>query len=149
MKVILLEDVKPHGKKGDVVDVSDGYAKNFLIPKKKGVEANASNMKNLEHQKKKEADNAAAALAEAETLKEQIEAKRVTVQMKKGEGERAFGSVSSKEIAQALQEQHGITVDKKKIVLPEVLKTFGEHEVTVKLHAQVPAVIHLVVEESK
>ena len=149
MKVILLEDVKPHGKKGDVVDVSDGYAKNFLIPKKKGVQANDSNLKNLAHQKKKEEENAAAALEEAKSLKERIEAKKVTVQMKKGEGDRAFGSVSSREIAQALQEQHGIEVDKKKIVLPEVLKTFGEHEVTVKLHAQVPAVIHLTVEESK
>ena len=149
MKVILLEDVKPHGKKGDVVDVSDGYAKNFLIPKKKGVQANDSNLKNLAHQKKKEEENAAAALEEAKALKERIEAQKVTVHMKKGEGDRAFGSISSKEIAQALQEQHGIEVDKKKIVLPEVLKTFGEHEVTVKLHAQVPTVIHLVVEESK
>lgn len=149
MKVILLEDVKPHGKKGDVVDVSDGYAKNFLIPKKKGVEANDTNLKNLAHRKKKEAENAAAALEEAKALKEKIEEKKVTVHMKKGEGDRAFGSISSKEIAQALQEQHGIEVDKKKIVLPEVLKTFGEHEVTVKLHAQVPAVIHLIVEESQ
>ena len=149
MKVILLEDVKPHGKKGDVVDVSDGYAKNFLFPKKKGVEANASNMKNLEYRKKKEADNAAQALEEAKELKARIEAHTVTVSMKKGEGDRAFGSVSSREIAQALSEQHGLDVDKKKIVLPEPLKTFGEHEVTVKLHAQVTAVIRLLVEESK
>ena len=139
MKVILLEDVKPHGKKGDIVDVSDGYANNFLLPKKKGVAATASNLNELAHRKKKEEENAAQLLEQAQALKAQIEGITVTVSMKKGEGERVFGSVSTKEIAQAAKEQHGLDIDKKKIVLAEPIRTFGEQEVTVKLHAQVTA----------
>ncbi|MBR0173560.1 MAG: 50S ribosomal protein L9 [Lachnospiraceae bacterium] len=139
MKVILLEDVKSLGKKGDVVDVSDGYANNFILKKKLGLPATKENMGKLEHQKKREADDAAALLKQMQDLAAVIAGKSVKVSMKKGEGDRAFGSVSSKEIAQAAQEQYDLTLDKKKIVLPEPIKTFGTHPVSVKLHPQVTA----------
>ena len=139
MKVILLEDVKSLVKKGDVVDVSDGYANNFILKKKLGLPATKENMGKLEHQKKREADDAAALLKQMQDLAAVISGKSVKVSMKKGEGDRAFGSVSSKEIAQAAQEQYDLTLDKKKIVLPEPIKTFGTHPVSVKLHPQVTA----------
>ena len=139
MKVILLEDVKSLGKKGDVVDVSDGYANNFILKKKLGLPATKENMGKLEHQKKREADDAAALLKQMQDLAAVIAGKSVKVSMKKGEGDRAVGSVSSKEIAQAAQEQYDLTLDKKKIVLPEPIKTFGTHPVSVKLHPQVTA----------
>ena len=139
MKVILLEDVKSLGEKGDVVDVSDGYANNFILKKKLGLPATKENMGKLEHQKKREADDAAALLKQMQDLAAVIAGKSVKVSMKKGEGDRAFGSVSSKEIAQAAQEQYDLTLDKKKIVLPEPIKTFGTHPVSVKLHPQVTA----------
>ncbi|MBR0171344.1 MAG: 50S ribosomal protein L9 [Lachnospiraceae bacterium] len=139
MKVILLEDVKSLGKKGDVVDVSDGYANNYILKKKLGLPATKENMGKLEHQKKREADDAAALLKQMQDLAAVIAGKSVKVSMKKGEGDRAFGSVSSKEIAQAAQEQYDLTLDKKKIVLPEPIKTFGTHPVSVKLHPQVTA----------
>ena len=139
MKVILLEDVKSLGEKGDVVDVSDGYANNYILKKKLGLPATKENMGKLEHQKKREADDAAALLKQMQDLAAVIAGKSVKVSMKKGEGDRAFGSVSSKEIAQAAQEQYDLTLDKKKIVLPEPIKTFGTHPVSVKLHPQVTA----------
>ena len=147
MKVILLEDVKSLGKKGDVVDVSDGYANNFILKKKLGLPATKENMGKLEHQKKREADDAAALLKQMQDLAAVIAGKSVKVSMKKGEGDRAFGSVSSKEIAQAAQEQYDLTLDKKKIVLPEPIKTFGTHPVSVKLHPQVTAEFFVLVTE--
>lgn len=147
MKVILLEDVKSLGKKGDVVDVSDGYANNFILKKKLGLPATKENMGKLEHQKKREADDAAALLKQMQDLAAVIAGKTVTVSMKKGEGDRAFGSISSKEIAQAAQEQYDLTLDKKKIALPEPIKTFGTHTVSVKLHPQVTAEFYVQVTE--
>ena len=147
MKVILLQDVKALGKKGDVVNVSDGYARNAIFPKKLGVEANAKNLNDLklqnQHADKVAQENYEAALAMAENLKD----KKVTVKMKAGEGGRTFGSVSSKEIAAECKAQHGIEIDKKKIVLPEALKNFGMYEVNVKLHPQVNAVLKVHVSE--
>ncbi|MBR0165198.1 MAG: 50S ribosomal protein L9 [Lachnospiraceae bacterium] len=143
MKVILLEDVKSLGKKGDIVDVSDGYADNFLIKKKKGVPASEGNLKNLAHEKKKEAENAAERLDAAKALKEKIERVTTDVSMKAGENGKVFGSVSSKEIAQALLSQHGFEVDKKKITLSEPIKSFGIHEVSCKLHPEVTATVRV------
>ena len=137
MKVILLEDVKALGKKGQVVDVSDGYAKNFILKKKLGLEANSANMNDLKLQKAREEKLAKEQLEAAKELARELEEKSVTVRIKAGEGGRAFGSVSSKEIAAAYKEQCNMEIDKKKIQLPESLKNFGAYEVAVKLHPQV------------
>ena len=148
MKVILLEDIKSLGKKGDVVEVSDGYADNFLIRTKKGLPANKANMTQLEHQKKRDDEKAKELLEQANDLKKKLEAIVISVFMKKGEGDKVFGSVSSKEIAQCAKEQHGLEIDKKKIVLPEPIKSFGMHEVELKLHPQVTAKLNVKVENS-
>lgn len=124
MKVILLQDVKALGKKGDVVNVSDGYARNAIFPKKLGVEANAKNLNDLklqnQHADKVAQENYEAALAMAENLKD----KKVTVKMKAGEGGRTFGSVSTKEISAAAKEQLGLELDKKKMQLAEPIRSF-------------------------
>jgi large subunit ribosomal protein L9 len=137
MKVILLQDVKALGKKGQIVDVSDGYARNAIFPKKLGVEANAKNMNDLklrnQHAEKVAQENYEAALALADELKDKI----VTVKMKAGEGGRTFGSVSTKEISAAAKTQLGLELDKKKMQLPEPIKSFGMTEVSIKLHPKV------------
>ena len=125
MKVILLEDVKALGKKGQVVDVSDGYGKNFILKKKLGVEANGANMNDLKLQKAQNEKLAKEQLEAAKALAARLEEMSVTLSIKAGEGGRAFGSVSSKEIAAAYKEQNSVEIDKKKIQLPEALKTFG------------------------
>ena len=137
MKVILLEDVKSLGKKGEIVNVSDGYARNFVLPKKLGVEANAKNMNDLKLQKANADKVAQQQLEAAQELAKVLETKEVVLTMKSGEGGRAFGSVSSKEIAQAAKEQCGLELDKKKIQLPEAIKSLGVYEVHVKLHTKV------------
>lgn len=129
MKVILLEDVKSLGKKGQVVEVSDGYGKNFILKKKLGVEATSANMNDLKLQKAQEEKRARQQLEAAQNLAKVLEEKSVVISMKAGEGGRAFGSVSSKEIAAAYQEQCGMEIDKKKIQLPEAIRTFGTHEI--------------------
>ena len=147
MRVILLEDVKSLGKNGEVVDVSDGYANNFILKKKLGLPATKENMGKLEHQKKKEEADAQALLERMQALADEINGKSVKCFMKKGEGDRAFGSVSTKDIAQAMQEQYGFELDKKKITPGEPIKTFGAHEVSVKLHPQVTASFYVQVAE--
>ena len=137
MKVILLEDVKSLGKKGEIVNVSDGYARNFVLPKKLGVEANAKNMNDLKLQRANADKVAQQQLEAAQELAKVLETKEVVLTMKSGEGGRAFGSVSSKEIAQAAKEQCGLELDKKKIQLPEAIKSLGVYEVHVKLHTKV------------
>ncbi len=149
MKVILLQDVKSLGKKGDIVDVSDGYARNRIIPGKLGVEANAANMNNLKLQKANQAKVAAENLADAKAMAEKLASLEVVTSIKTGEGGRSFGSVSTKEIADALKSQHGIEIDKKKIVLPEPLKTPGYAEVAVKLHSEVQAKLRVKIDEVK
>lgn len=137
MKVILLVDEKKLGKKGDLVEVSDGYARNYVLPKKIGVEATAANMNDFKLHKANEAKVAKEQLDAAKELAKELEEKSVTVKIKAGTGGRAFGSASGKEIAAAAKEQLGIELDKKKIVLAEPLKNFGSYNVTVKLHPQV------------
>ena len=119
MKVILKEDVKALGKKGDVVEVSDGYARNFILPKKLGIEATSKNINDLKLQKAHEDKVAAEQLAAAKVLAEELKNKSVELKMKVGEGGRTFGSVSSKEIAEAVKEQMHLDIDKKKIQLKE------------------------------
>ncbi len=147
MKVILLQDEKKLGKKGDVVEVSGGYARNYVLPKKIGVEATSKNLNDLKLQKANADKVALEQLNDAKALAAVLAEKTVEVKMKAGEGGRAFGSVSSKEIAAECKAQHGIEIDKKKIVLPEALKNFGMYEVNVKLHPQVTAVLKVHVSE--
>ena len=148
MDIVLLEDVKALGKKGQVVKVNDGYARNFILPKKLGVEATPKNLNELKLQKANAEKIAAQQLADAKALAEQLEKLSVTVSMKAGEGGRAFGSVSGKEIAKAVSEQLKVEIDKKKLVLPEPLKTFGTHEVPVKLHKEVTGTLRVKVTEA-
>ncbi|MBR5565308.1 MAG: 50S ribosomal protein L9 [Roseburia sp.] len=137
MKVILLADVKALGKKGEIVNVNDGYARNALFPKKLAVEANAKNMNDLklqnQHADKVAQENYEAALA----LAKELEEKKVVVKMKGGEGGRTFGSVSTKEIAAAAKAQLGLELDKKKMQLSEPIRSFGMTEVPIKLHPKV------------
>ena len=139
MKVILLQDVKALGKKGDIVEVSDGYARNAILPKNLGVEATGKNLNDLKlqnkHAEKVAQENYESALALAKTIEET----KVEVKIKSGEGGRTFGSVSTKEIAAAAKEQTGLDLDKKKMQLPEAIKALGTYEVPVKLHPKVTA----------
>ena len=148
MKVILLEDVKSLGKKGQMVDVSDGYARNFIISKKKGVEATAKNMNDLKLQKAHEDKMAAQRLEEAKLFAAEIAKAEVVLELKVGEGGKLFGAVSSKEIAQAAKEQLNMDLDKKKLVLPNTIKTVGTTSVAVKLHPQVTAELKVIVKEA-
>lgn len=147
MKIILLQDVKSVGKKGDIIDVSDGYARNFLIPKKMGVPANAENLNTLKLQKSNAAKIEKEQLEEAQRFAEELAAKEVVLAIKAGEGGRTFGSISSKEIANAYKEQCGITIDKKKIQLQESIKSFGVFEVKIKLHPKVTGTLKVKVKE--
>ena len=147
MKVILLQDVKALGKKGEIVNVNDGYARNFILPKKLGLEATGKNLNDLKLQKANEEKVAQQILDEAKELGKKIEAGKVELAIKIGEGGRAFGSVSSKEIAVAVKEQMGYDIDKKKIQLKDALKTIGTHTVPVKLHPKVTVELKVIVTE--
>lgn len=148
MDIILLQDVKTLGKKGEVVKINDGYARNFILPKKLGVEATTKNLNDLKLQKANTDKVAAEQLAAARALAEKIGGLSVTLTMKAGEGGKAFGSISSKEIAAAAAAQLGLELDKKKLVLPEPIKTFGNHEVPVKIHKDVIGKLTVKVTES-
>ena len=139
MKVILLQDVKSLGKEGEIVNVNDGYARNFIIPKKLGVEANNKNLNDLKLKKSNEEKIAKENKEAAEKLAGELKAGQILLKIKVGEGGKAFGSVSAKEIAAAVKDQMGLDVDKKKIQLKETLKTLGTHIVPVKLHPEVTA----------
>ena len=148
MKVILLQDVKSLGKKGQIVDVSDGYARNYVLPKKVGVGATDKNKNELKLQKQHEDKLAAQRLAEAKELAARLDTLTIQVTMKAGENGKVFGSVASKEIAEQANKQHGLTLDKKKIVLEEPIKSFGTHEVAIKLHPEVTGKLHVQVKEA-
>ena len=147
MQVILLEDVKSLGKKGEVVKVSDGYAKNMLIPKKLGVEATQKNLNELKNQQKRDGIIAQQQLDEAKAFGERIGKETVQLTMKAGEGGRVFGSISSKEIVTAAKQQFGLDIDKKKLQMPEPIKSYGTYEIPVKLHPQVTATLKVSVKE--
>ena len=147
MKVILLQDVKSLGKKGEIVNVNDGYARNFILPKKMGVEATGKNLNDLKLQKNNEKKVAQENLEAAKELAAELAAGKVELSIKVGEGGRTFGSVSSKEIAAAVKEQMNLDVDKKKIQLKEAIKSLGTHIVNVKLHPVVTAELKVVVRE--
>ena len=148
MKVILLEDVKALGKKGDVVNVSDGYARNAILPKKLGVEATPKNMNDLKLQNQHADKVAQENYENAQALAKQVEMVKVVVKLKAGKDGRTFGSISTKEIAIAAKEQTGLDLDKKKMQLNEAIKNLGTYEVPVKLHPKVTAKLSVhVVEE--
>ena len=148
MEVVLLEDVKALGKKGQIVKVNDGYARNFILPKKLGIEATSKNLNDLKLQKANADKIAAEQLQAAKDLAADLAEKSITLSIKAGEGGKAFGSVSSKEIASAIASQLSLDIDKKKLVLPEPLKTFGVHEVPIKLHKEVTGKLAVKVVES-
>ncbi len=148
MKIILLQDVKSLGKKGEIVTVSDGYARNMILPKKLGVEANSKNMNDLRLQNQHAEKVAQENYEAAKKLAEEIADKQVQVKIKAGEGGRIFGSVSTKEISAAAKEQLDLELDKKKMQLPEAIKSLGVHEVPIKLHPKVTTTLKVkVVEE--
>lgn len=148
MKVILLEDVKSLGKKGAVVDVSDGYAKNFVLPKKLGLEATSKNLNDLKLKKANEEKKAQEQLDAAKNFAAELEKKEVILSIKSGEGGKTFGSISTKEIAEAARVQCGMEIDKKKIQLPEAIKSLGAYEVSVKLHPKVTGKLKVKVQEA-
>ncbi|MFJ5759557.1 50S ribosomal protein L9 [Neobacillus sp. NPDC093182] len=149
MKVIFLKDVKGKGKKGEVKNVADGYAQNFLIKQGLAIEANNANISTLEGQKKKEDKRAAEELAEAKKLGEQLEKITVELSAKAGEGGRLFGSITTKQIAEELQKKHGIKIDKRKMELADAIRTLGHTKVPVKLHHEVLATLTVHVKEVK
>ena len=147
MKVILLEDVKALGKKGDMVEVNNGYARNFILPKKMGVEATGKNINDLKLQKAHQDKVAAEQLAAAQALAAELSEKSVEVKMKVGEGGKTFGAISTKEIAAAAKEQLDMELDKKKISVDEPIRSLGVHNVKIKLHPKVTATLKVKVSE--
>ena len=148
MEVILLEDVKKKKKKGELVKVNDGYARNFLLKKKLGVEATAKNRNELKLQKQHEEKVALEKLEDAKAFAEELKEKSVTVSIKTGSGGRSFGSVSTKEVALAAKEQLGYELDKKKMVLNEPIKSPGVYMMPIKLHQKVTGELKVVVKEA-
>lgn len=137
MQVILLEDVKSLGKKGDVVKVNDGYARNFILPKKLGLEATDKNLKDLAVQKAAEEQHQKEIFEEAAEFGKKLEAASISLEIRAGEGGKTFGSITTKEIATAIKEQLGYDIDKKKILLADAIKNAGSYTVSIKLHPKV------------
>ena len=149
MKVILTQDVKSQGKKGQLVEVSDGYARNFLLPKKLAVPATAENVNTMKQQEKARKAQEAAEKAEAEALSKKLEGLMVKIPAKAGEGGRLFGAVTAKEISEALAAQHGLTIAKAKLVLDEPIKACGGYQVKAKLGYEVTGTVNVMVTEEK
>lgn len=147
MKVILLQDVKGQGKKGDLINTSDGYARNFLFPRKLAKEATESSITELGHQKEAERRRLQQELEDAQALAKVIGEKTVTIHAKAGAGGRLFGSVTGMDIAEGLKSQHKIEVDKRKINAGDGIKAVGTTTVTVKLHPKVTAELKVSVVE--
>lgn len=149
MKVILLEDVKGVGKKDQIIDANDGYAKNFLLPKKLAVLADKNNLTKMDNIKKIEDAKRQEEYDNAVALGKEIESKTLKINVKLGSNGKLFGTVTNKEIASALKEQSNIEIDKKKIILSSPIKTLGEKEVTVKLHPKVSVTLKISINEQK
>lgn len=145
MKVILTQDVKKVGKKGELIEVKDGYARNALFPKGLAVEANAVNLNQRKLEQKAEDKRKQQELDEAKAVAEVINDKEIKLSVKTGEGGKVFGSVTSKEIAEAIQKEFGVKVDKKKIQLKDAIKGLGGQKVTIKLHPSVSATVSVLV----
>lgn len=149
MKVILQQDVKGHGKKGELVEVSDGYGRNFLLPRKLAVEATAENLNAMRMQAEAKKARLAEEKARAEALAEQLKSCQVKIPARAGQGGKLFGSITSKEISEALKRQHGVDVSKSKLVLPDPIKSFGAFEVKAKLGSEVTGTVYVLVVEEK
>ncbi|MBL4953363.1 50S ribosomal protein L9 [Neobacillus sp. OS1-32] len=147
MKVIFLKDVKGKGKKGEIKNVADGYAHNFLLKQGLAIEATKANISSLEAQNKKQEKLAAEELAEAKKLKEKLDQITVELSAKAGEGGRLFGSITSKQIAEELQKKHGIKIDKRKMEMSDAIRSLGVTKVPVKLHHEVTATLKVHVKE--
>ena len=148
MKVILQQDVKGQGKKGQLVDVSDGYARNFLLAKKLAVLATPENVNTMKQQEKAKKAQQAAEKAEAEATAKKLEGLTVKVVAKAGEGGRLFGAVTGKEIAEALSKQHGVTINKAKLVLDEPIKACGGYKIKAKLGYEITGIVNVMVAEA-
>ena len=147
MKVILQQDVRGQGKKGQLVEVSDGYARNFLLPKKLAVTATAENVNTMKQQEKARKAQEAAEKAEAEALSKKLEGLMVKIPAKAGEGGRLFGAVTGKEISDALSAQHGLNIPKTKLVLDEPIKSCGSYSIKAKLGYEVSGTVNVLVIE--
>ena len=145
MKLVLLVDVKGQGKKGQLIDVSDGYARNYLLPRKLAVEAGAQVLSEMKSKEEAKKHQEAVDLDNAQKLKEKIESAMIVIKAASGEGQKLYGAITSKDLAEKLKEQAGIDVDKKKIVLTDPIKAYGSYSIDVKLHPSVVAKINLVV----
>ena len=148
MKVILQQDVKGQGKKGQLVDVSDGYARNVLLPKKLAVIATAENLNTMKQQEKARKAQQAAEKAEAEALSKKLESLTVKVAAKAGEGGRLFGAVTAKEISECLAQQHGLNIAKTKLVLDEPIKACGGYKIKAKLGYEIVGTVNVMVVEA-
>ena len=148
MKVILQQDVKGQGKKGQMVEVSDGYARNFLLPRKLAVSATADNINTMKQQEKARKAQEAAEKAEAEALSKKLESLTVKVAAKAGEGGRLFGAVTAKEISESLAQQHGLNIAKTKLVLDEPIKACGGYKIKAKLGYEIVGTVNVMVVEA-
>ena len=149
MKVILQQDVKGQGKKGQMVEVSDGYGRNFLLPRKLAVEATAENVNTMKMQDKAKQARLAEEKAQAQALAERLKGVQVKIKARAGQGGKLFGSITSKEMSEELKAQYGLDVNKSKIVLADPIKSFGSFEVKCKLGSEVTGTIYVLVTEEK
>lgn len=149
MKVILTQDVKGRGKKGDMVEVAEGYGRNYLLPRKLAIEATKDNLNTMKLQEKAKAAKAAAEKALAEEHAKQLESVVVKIPARAGAGGKLFGSITSKEISEALREQHGIDIDSKKIMQTEPIKSFGNYDLKCRFGYEVSGTVHVLVTEAK
>ncbi len=149
MKVILQQDVKGQGKKGQLIEASDGYARNFLLPRKLAVPATAENLNTMKQQEKAKKAQQAAEKAEAEATAKKLEGLMVKVAAKAGEGGRLFGAVTAKEVSEALAAQHGVNIAKTKIILDEPIKSCGSYQLKCKLGYEVVGTVNVMVTEEK
>lgn len=149
MKVILIQDVKSQGKKDDVIEVNDGYARNFLFPRKLAIEATKTNINELENRKASENFKAAQELKKAQEQAAQLKDKTFTIYQKTGAGNKIFGSVTSKEVADAIGKAMGFDIDKKKVTLSDTIKTLGEYTAEIKLHTSVHVNVKIVIAQKE
>ena len=149
MKVILQKDIRGKGKKGQMIEVAEGYARNFLLPKGDAIPATADAMNTMRLQEKAKAKADAEAKAAATEIAEKLKGLQVKVASKGGEGGKLFGAVTGREIAAALKEQHGVDIDSKKLVLDEPIKSFGSYQVKAKLGFEISGTVYVIVTEEK
>ena len=149
MQVILLEDIKGVGKKGQILNASDGHARNYLLPKGLALEANKKNLNELDQKQKSDDKKRRDELAAAIELKDNIEKAPVKIEVQAGASGKLFGAVTNKEVGQALEDQHGIVIDKKKIFIKKAFNSVGEYDADVKLHPKVSAKLQIIITDNK